>query len=288
MPLLLPRPRSVGAATLATLLSLSLGTVPVPAGLAAQDEAVAVTAARMLDVETGRMVPGVHVVVRDGRIERLADRAPAGMRVLDLGDATLMPGWIDTHVHLTSQLSAASFMYPVRETDVDAALRGVAHARRTAEAGFTTVRNVGAPGFADVALARAVERGAIVGPHIIPGGHSLGVTGGHCDETGWRPGVLERDYRSGIVDGPWDAVRAVRYQIKHGARVIKICATAGVLSFEESVGAQQFTEEEMRAIVEEAARHGMKVAAHAHGTEGIISAVRSGVASIEHGSILDD
>lgn len=283
--------RSVRAAvlTLAAAIAGLTAAAPAPAVAQAADAGpVAITAARMLDVETGRMRAGVFVVVRDGRIESVADRAPSGMRLIDLGDVTLMPGWIDTHVHLTSQLGQGSFMRPVQETDADAALRGVRHARLTAEAGFTTVRNVGAPGFADVALGHAVERGDIVGPHIIGAGHSLGITGGHCDETGWRPGVLERDYRSGIADGPWDAARAARYQIKHGAEVIKICATAGVLSFEETVGAQQFTTEEMEAIVQEAARHGMKVAAHAHGTEGIKAAVRAGVASIEHGSILDD
>jgi imidazolonepropionase-like amidohydrolase len=287
----LPPPRRHLRAGFLVAASFAAAAVPLTgqadAGIRA-GEPIAVTAARLLDVESGRMLSGRYVVVRDGRIERIAERPPAGVRVIDLGDATLMPGWIDTHVHLTSQLGPESFMRSVRETDADAALRGAGYARRTVEAGFTTVRNVGAPGFADVALARAVERSDIVGPHIVPAGHSLGITGGHCDETGWRPGVLELDYRAGIVDGPWDAVRAVRYQAKHGAEVIKICATAGVLSFEESVGAQQFTEAEMRAVVEEAARHGMKVAAHAHGTEGIIAAVRAGVASIEHGSILDD
>jgi imidazolonepropionase-like amidohydrolase len=123
---------------------------------------------------------------------------------------------------------------------------------------------------------------------VVPSGHALGITGGHCDITGFAPGILEGSPERGIADGPDEVLKAVRYQIKHGAKSIKICATAGVLSFEESVGAQQFSEEEMRVIVEEAARHGLGVAAHAHGTAGINAAVRAGVASIEHGSLLDD
>jgi imidazolonepropionase-like amidohydrolase len=176
----------------------------------------------------------------------------------------------------------------VTDSAAEAALKGALNARRTLEAGFTTVRDLGAPGFVDVALARAVEAGWIGGPRIVPAGHALGITGGHCDETGYAPGILEGDWRNGVADGVDEVVKAVRYQIKHGAQVIKVCATAGVLSHEASVGAQQYTEEELRAIVEEAARHDLKVAAHAHGTEGIRAAVRAGVASIEHGSILDD
>ena len=223
MPLQTHVRRSTRAVLLAVAGALAAAPALTPGSAAAQSaggDPVAITAARLLDVESGRMRSGAFVVVRNGRIESVADRAPAGMPVLDLGDATLMPGWIDTHVHLTSELGQGSFMRPVQETDADAALRGVRHARLTAEAGFTTVRNVGAPGFADIALGDAVERGDIVGPHIIGAGHSLGITGGHCDDTGWRPGVLERDWRSGVADGPWDAVRAVRYQIKHGAEVI--------------------------------------------------------------------
>jgi imidazolonepropionase-like amidohydrolase len=164
----------------------------------------------------------------------------------------------------------------------------VRNARRTLMAGFTTVRDVGAPGFADVSLMRAIDQGFVDGPHIVPAGHAIGITGGHCDVTGYAPGVDELGPENGVADGADQVLKAVRYQIKHGAKVIKICATAGVLSVEGPVGAQQLSEEEMRAAVEEAARHGLKVAAHAHGTEGIIAAVRAGVASIEHGSILND
>ena len=281
-----PSTRALRRLSVIPLVAVALALSSHPA--AAQDTPIAVTADRTLDVRTGDLLPDHYVVVRDGRIQRVAAYRPSGIEIIDLGDATLMPGWIDAHVHLDGQLDAGSFMRPVQETAADAALRGARHARSTVEAGFTTVRNVGSGGFVDVALRDAIARGDIVGPRIIPAAHSLGITGGHCDATGWRPGVLETDWRDGVADGPWDAVRAVRYQIKHGAEVIKICATAGVLSFEETVGAQQFSEEEMRAIVEEAARHGMKVAAHAHGTDGIKAAIRAGVASIEHGSVLDD
>jgi imidazolonepropionase-like amidohydrolase len=133
-----------------------------------------------------------------------------------------------------------------------------------------------------------VEAGDIVGPHVIPSRNALGITGGHCDVTGFAPGVRELGPEDGVADGPWEVVEAVRYQIKHGAKVIKTCATAGVLSLEGPVGAQQYSLEELTAMVEEAARHGVKVAAHAHGSEGILAAVQAGVASIEHGSMLTD
>jgi imidazolonepropionase-like amidohydrolase len=264
-------------------------TALLPRVAGAQEQPIAIRAARLLDVRAGRMVQNALVVVRDGRITQVGGAQPAGAQVIDLGDATLTPGWIDAHVHLTgAALSATSYLAAVRETAVDDALRGVANARITVEAGFTTVRNLGARGFADLALAHAIERGDIVGPHIVGAGHALSITGGHCDETGWAPGILELGPEQGVADGPDGVIEAVRRQIKYGARVIKICATAGVLSFEGPAGAQQFTQEEMRAAVEEAARHGLRVAAHAHGTEGIKAAVRAGVASIEHGSMLDD
>jgi len=174
----------------------------------------------------------------------------------------------------------------VLETDVDAAYKATKNARTTVMAGFTTVRDFG--GEVTVALGRAVERNDVVGPRVIPSRNALGITGGHCDVTGFAPGVLEQDPKSGVADGPWEVVEAVRYQIKHGAQVIKTCATAGVLSLEGPVGAQQYTYEELKAMVDEAARHGIRVAAHAHGVEGIKAAVRAGVTSIEHGSILDD
>jgi imidazolonepropionase-like amidohydrolase len=235
-------------------------------------------------------VTGPAVVVTEGdRIRDVNPAAPpAGATVVDLGDVTLLPGLIDTHTHLTFDIEGDWVTRDVRETPADAALRGARNARRTLLAGFTTVRDVGSTGFADVSLMNAIDQGFVDGPRIFPAGHAIGITGGHCDATGYAPGVRELGPEEGVADGVAEVLKAVRYQIKHGAKVIKICATAGVLSFEGPVGAQQLSEEEMRAVVEEAARHGLRVAAHAHGTEGIVAAVRAGVASIDHGSMLDD
>ncbi|HEU4890950.1 MAG TPA: amidohydrolase family protein [Vicinamibacterales bacterium] len=245
-------------------------------------------AARWLDVAAGQIRAQAVVVVQDGRITSVGGETPAGARTVDLGDVTLLPGLIDAHTHLTADLEGDWVTRDVRELPADAALRGARNAKRTLEAGFTTVRNVAAGGFADIALMKAIDAGLVPGPRMIASAHALGITGGHCDATGWAPGILEGGPEEGIVDGVDAAIRGVRYQIKHGARVIKICATAGVLSFDATVGAQQLSDDEIRAIVEETARHGLKVAAHAHGTQGILAAVKAGVASIEHGSMLND
>lgn len=264
-------------------LVLVLATAP-----AAAQEITVVRAARMLDVVKGEIVtPGI-VTVQGDKILSVGRADAQGGRVIDLGDVTLLPGLTDVHTHLTTDLEGDWVNRPVHETAADDALRGAAHAKTTLLAGFTTVRNVGANGFADIALMHAIDAGYIDGPRIIGAAYAIGITGGHCDETGWAPGVLERGPHEGVADGPDQVVAAVRYMIKHGAKVIKVCATAGVLSFDATVGAQQLSDEELRAVVEEANRHGLKVAAHAHGTQGIKAAVRAGVASIEHGSMLDD
>jgi imidazolonepropionase-like amidohydrolase len=248
---------------------------------------IVLRAARMLDVESGRIVPNARIVVEGNRIGAVNPASPpTGARVVDLGDVTLLPGFIDSHTHLSGEIGPNMLLEPVTETELDAAYKATKHARTTVMAGFTTVRDFG--GDITVALAKAVERGDVIGPHVVPSRNALGITGGHCDVTGYRPGVLEQKVEDGVADGPWEVVQAVRYQIKHGAEVIKTCATAGVLSLEGPVGAQQYSYEELKAMVDEAARHGIKVAAHAHGTEGIKAAVRAGVASIEHGSMLDD
>jgi imidazolonepropionase-like amidohydrolase len=255
----------------------------------ASAQTVVVRVARMFDPAAGTVTGPVTVVVEGDRIREVNPTAvPQGVEVVELGDVTLLPGLIDMHTHLTSDIEGEWVTRDVRETAADAALRGARNAGRTLMAGFTTVRDLGSTGFADVSLMKAIDQGFVEGPRIFPAGHSLGITGGHCDVTGYAPGIRELGFEAGVADGVDEVVKAARYQIKHGAKVIKICATAGVLSFEGPVGAQQFSEDEMRAIVEEAARHGMRVAAHAHGTEGIMAAVRAGVASIDHGSMLTD
>jgi len=252
----------------------------------AQAETTIVKAARYLDVASGKYVAPAVIVVEDGKIAAVNPASTPEGATIDLDAMTLLPGLMDAHVHLTYDIEPGFELAPVRATAADEALRGAFNAKKTLLAGFTTVRNLGAGGFADVALANAVNKGRIIGPDIIPAGHALGITGGHCDITGFAPGVREVGPEAGIADGADALVRAARYQIKHGAKVIKICATAGVLSFEESVGAQQMSFEEMKAVADEAHRHGIKVAAHAHGTAGIIAASNAGIDSIEHGSII--
>ena len=249
---------------------------------------IVVRAARMLDVRTGRIVSPAVVVIEKDRIKRVNPATVPAGTVIDLGEVTLLPGFIDMHTHLSFDLEGNWQNRAVTDSAADNALRGARNARKTLLAGFTTVRDLGSGDFVDVALMHAIDQDFVPGPRIFPAGHAIGITGGHCDATGYAPGVLEQVPETGVADGPEEALRAVRYQIKHGAKVIKVCATAGVLSLEGPVGAQQLSDIELRTIVEEATRHGLKVAAHAHGTEGIIAAVKAGVASIEHGSLLND
>jgi len=250
-------------------------------------ETRAIRAGRWLDVASGEMHAPAIVVVEGERIVALPAAPPAGVPVTDLGDVTLVPGLIDAHTHLTYDIDPGFVLRQVTDTPADLALRGARNAERTLRAGFTTVRDVGSGGFADVSLMKAVDQGWVEGPRIVPSGHAIGITGGHCDTTGFAPGIAELGPEEGIADGVAEVVAAVRSQLKHGAKMIKICATAGVLSHEPSLGAQQLSDAEMAAIVEEAHRHGVKVAAHAHGTEGIRAAVEAGVDSIEHGSLVD-
>ncbi len=267
------------------VLSASL-MMALPSIVVAQTP-TAITARRMLDLRTGRMIERPVIVIQGDKIVSAGVSAPAGVTPVDLGDVTLLPGFIDMHTHLTMSIDGDWATRDVTETPIDAALRGVANGRKTLLAGFTTVREVGAASGADVSLMKAIEAGRVMGPRIWPAREAIGITGGHCDATGYAPGIADGPSHS-VADGVDEVVKAVRYQIKYGAKVIKVCATAGVLSFEGPVGAQQLSDEELKAIVDEARRHGIKVAAHAHGADGIYAAVKAGVASIEHGSMIDE
>jgi imidazolonepropionase-like amidohydrolase len=215
---------------------------------------------------------------------------PAGARIVDLGDATLLPGFIDAHTHIIGREmnDPQSNDAPVRDYDGTGAMIGVANAQKTLMAGFTTIRNVGSPNFDDMALRKVISEGFVPGPRMQNAGYAIGITGGHCDENGYKPGLMDGNPRIGVADGPDQIRAAVRYQAKYGADVIKTCATGGVLSEGDAVGVPQYTYEEMKALVDEATKLERKVAAHAHGAEGIKIAVRAGVSSIEHGSFLDE
>ena len=261
------------------------------AALAGRAEPVVIEADGYVDVVAGRVVSPAVIVVDGERIVSVNPPArPAGARTIALPGHTLLPGLMDAHVHLNYIIDKGWETEPVRFTAGDFALRAVPHASKTLLAGFTTVRDLGTGlGFSDVALMHAIDKGWVTGPRVIPAGHALSTTGGHCDQTtGLGPGVVPPEYVSGTADGVDEVLKSVRYQVKHGAKVIKICATAGVLSFEGPAGAQQYSLEELRAAAEEAHRHGLRIAAHAHGTEGIVASSEAGIDSIEHNSMMTD
>jgi len=267
-------------------LTATLIFLPVAVAKPALAEPVIVSAKAYLDVDRGRLVEPATIVIEEGVITAVNPSSIPGGERIDLAGLTLLPGLIDAHTHLNYEIVPGWDVEPVRWTQADFALRGVVNARKTLLAGFTSVRDLFAYEFSDVALMRAIDRGWVDGPRMQVSGHALSITGGHCDVTGFAPGVKELDYRSGIADGVDEVVKAVRYQIKHGATVIKICATAGVLSFEGPVGAQQYSFEELKAAADEAHRHGLKIAAHAHGSEGIIASSQAGIDTIEHASVI--
>ena len=250
-----------------------------------------VTADRMLDVQAGRYVDHPAILIGDdGRIQQIGNLAsmqlPAGTKHIDLPGETLLPGLIDMHVHLNSLAEIGGYQ-GLKYTDSFWAAIGAANALKTIDAGFTTVRNVGSPDFDDVGLKEAIDGGWLEGPRIVPASYLLGATGGHCDDTNGLPPSYDRKV-PGIITGPDDAREKVRWVHKFGAEVIKICATGGVFSLGDSVGAQQLRLEEMKAIADEAHMLGMKVAAHAHGDEGIRTAILAGIDTIEHASLASD
>lgn len=270
---------AIGAVTMGLALVMA---IPATAKI------VVVRAAHMVDVLAGRTVDNVQVVVTDGRISavgKAGDAVPAGAELIDLGARTLLPGLIDMHVHLTSDPRFSGYR-GLEYTDNFWTVVGVANAKRTLEAGFTTVRNVGAANYDDVALKQGVEAGYVPGPRIVPATYSLGATGGHCDSTEFPPSI--RAPSPGVANSPDEFRAAVRRNRKYGAEVIKVCMTGGVFSKTDTVGGQQMSLEEIKAVTDEAHMLGMRVAAHAHGTAGINEALRGGVDTIEHASLADE
>ncbi|MEO8586208.1 MAG: amidohydrolase family protein, partial [Acidobacteriota bacterium] len=274
------------AAALALAFFAAAGS---PAATAPEPKRVVlVRTGALVDVLQGRVLAHQDVLIEEGVVKQVGPglAAPAGASVIDLSKKTVLPGLIDVHTHVTSQ-PEDYYADRFRRSPIDVAVTAHVYAKRTLEAGFTTVRVLGSPEYVDVALRNAIDKGQVAGPRLKVAGLSIGSTGGHGDLTGFSP-YLKFGGFSGVADGV-DAVRKlVRQNVKVGADVIKMLASAGVLSEEESVGAPQYSLEEMKAICDEAAMWGRKVAAHAHGTEAIKRAVAAGVASIEHGSLIDD
>ncbi|MBS1876444.1 MAG: amidohydrolase family protein [Acidobacteria bacterium] len=263
-----------------TLVCFLAATVMAPAAT------VALKCGGLLDVRSGRVEKNVVVLTSGGKVTQAGAAAaiPADATVIDLSGETCMPGLIDVHDHLTSDPQDAGYKHLGVSTP-RSTVKGVKNARTTLRAGFTTVRNVGADGYSDVALRDGINDGDVEGPRLIVSGPALGITGGHCDET-----MLAPEFHftaAGVADGPW-AVRAkVREVVKYGADVIKVCASGGVLSKGDQPGTPQYTVEELKAIVEEAHKLGRKVAAHAHGTQSIKDAINAGIDSVEHCSLID-
>jgi len=239
----------------------------------------------VLDVRKGELIRNAVIVVDKGVIAGINIAVPSGAEAIDLSRGTCMPGLMDVHDHLTSDPTQQGYeslgISVPRQT-----VTGVKNARVTLLAGFTTVRNVGASGYSDVALRDGINAGEIEGPRMFVSGPALGITGGHCDNNLLAPEFKFRD--EGVADGPWAARTKVRENVKYGVDLIKVCASGGVLSKGDSPGAPQYSLEELTAIAEEAHKLGRKVAAHAHGTQSIKDAIRAGIDSIEHASLIDD
>jgi len=287
---MVPRMRTPPALVVA---SLSVVAAALPA--AAAPKIIFLKAAHLFDGKSDQVVsPGV-VVVQDGKITAAGSKVsePAGAEVIDLGNATLIPGLIDAHTHLTNEGSPDwkkdeldRFKKPIPQVAIEA----TEYARRTLMAGFTTVRDLGSSDLLDIGLRNAINEGAVPGPRMLVSVHAVSARGGHCDDTaGYRPDLLkEPGPEQGVADGPDQVRAAVRYNAKHGADVIKVCASGGVLSLADKVDSPQLTQAELDALVDEAHALGRRTAAHAHGAEAAKRAIRAGIDSIEHGSFLDD
>lgn len=273
-------------------IALALSIAPLlPAAAQETPSSVVITADRMVDVVAGRIVDRPVIVVTNGRIVSVVGEGgarpviPAGAERIDLPGRTLLPGLIDMHVHLTSNPRYGGYT-GLQFTDSFWVAQAAGNAARTLRAGFTTVRNVGSDGYADVGLKQAIDEGWIDGPRIVPAAHALGATGGHCDETYLPPSFERRSPAMG--DSPDELRKRVREQRKYGAEVIKACATGGVFSRNTEPGVQQLTGAELKAIADEAHFWKLKAAAHAHGADGIRAAIEAGFDTIEHVSFIDD
>lgn len=274
------------------LTSLIVAAAAATFVAAAHSAPVVLKAAYLFDSKSGQLTQGGTLVVDNDKIVAVGGAAPANAKVIDLGDATLLPGFIDSHTHLDGQFQKdfyKAFYEQMLRFPVEQAHTAALYAKRTLEAGFTTVRNVGAGDFIDIGLRNAINNGIIVGPRMITAGHAIGSTGGHCDISPFPPDVVKpAGPIEGVCNGPEECRAAVRYQMKWGADVIKICASGGVLSESDPVDVPQLTPAELAAIMSEAHAWKRKVAAHSHGDLAARLAIEAGVDSIEHGSFLTE
>ena len=275
---------------IAVLLISSLLFAPRPC--AAQALVTVVKAGRFIDVEAGKVLNNVVIVIRGTNIEAVGENLPlpAGTKVIDLSRMTVLPGLTDCHTHLIGNAADLDPLSELRKTAAQSAFESIPNARKTLEAGFTTVRDVGTyRALVDVALRDAINRGDVIGPRMYVAGAYITITGGAGALTGFAPDItLPWDLRYGQADSPWQVRQRVRELANQGVDLIKVLATGAVLTHGSNPGAEEFTPEELQAAVDEARKFGLRVAAHAHGAQGIKNAIRAGVASIEHGTLLDD
>ena len=273
---------------------LASAVVALACTLSAQPATYAIRAARMFSGPGDAVTSPGLIVVSGGMIQAIGGAPPANATVIDLGDATLLPGFIDAHTHLTMDFNpnySGAMLLELQRPVSERAIRSTANARATLMAGFTTVRDVGSEDFLDVGLRNAINAGIVPGPRMLVCVHAIGSTGGHCDGgDGFSYGVLHNESgpEEGVINSPDQARYAVRFNIKYGADVIKTCASGGVLSPTDAVDAPQLTQAELNALVEAAHDLGRRTAAHAHGAEAAKRAIRAGIDSIEHGTFLDD